>query len=168
MDRCRSKGYDLTALEGASVYGTEGLCPLCGEEADTIDHRLWSCPNTAELRAASFTHSEMQELLSDEMQLERTGWVRAPVPKREHSMEVYFESEMFEDALSMAMAMQTLCVDSSCNMEVHHLSFRTSAWTCVAYNAQEEEIGLLTGPVWKPVHASSGPRSSSSSMFLRM
>ena len=71
-------------------------------------------------------------------------------------MEVYFESEMFEDALSMVMAMQTLCVDGSCNMEVHHPSFRTSAWTCVAYNAQEEEIGFMTGPVWRPIHASSG------------
>ena len=79
LSRARESGYDLQALHEAAPELARGWCPLCKEKTGDIEHRLWHCSATEDLRKQCFKKERYDhEIKEASMWLERQGWVEAP------------------------------------------------------------------------------------------
>ena len=143
-ERLHEAGYSLPSR----------MCPLCEKWLDTMEHRLWECEATSELRR-QFTRTD-KLLLRDQDDVVASGWVEAPseVPP---TAEVEWSSDRFEvlEEVGQSDELSTIFVDGSCNTP-HHPSFRTASWSVAFYDKEEDYIGSLGGPVWAPVKQTAG------------
>ena len=142
--RLRAGGYD--------VPDAEMKCDLC-ESPDSLEHRLWHCPATKDLRQRMLTEEELVWLRDDDecgqlesirKQLAKKGLCRhpgigQPTPAKEGWVVAGNTAELL---LSHRVA-----IDGHCSKEFHPALNRAS-WSVVGWDPDEATDLHVAGPVW--------------------
>ena len=130
-------------------YDYPATCGLCGEEDDTMEHRLRFCPCTEDLRDSMLSQSDRYMVFESEFApyLSRGLLPQLPPASMPLSMGGHFWSTSHDIHMEDAFAEGVVYSDGSCYKGTLKYQDR-AGWAIVTTTAEGQPLASLSGPCW--------------------
>ena len=133
-------------------YSVSPACALCGQTPDTLNHRLFQCPHSQELRQRRLSAATVQ-ILNDPQQcfpllLGYRCCPRFTVPRPEGDGHLTFDFWSADSTQTIAEAFTGEVFSDGSASYIGPPQYHTAAWAIVKLHpATAEPIAVLSGPV---------------------